>query len=77
MLDALSFRLMVIDHINKLDEEIDAKIEEKPSIINDIVDQNIIDEKEIKTKIEKEVNKLIFQKQSENIVAFKELWEKE
>ena len=77
MLDALSFRLMVIDHINKLDEEIDAKIEEKPSIINDIVDQNNIDEKEIKTKIEKEVNKLIFQKQSENIVAFKELWEKE
>ena len=77
MLDALSFRLMVVDHINKLDEEIDAKIEEKPSIINDIVDQNIIDEKEIKTKIEKEVNKLIFQKQSENIVAFKELWEKE
>ena len=68
---------MVVDHINKLDEEIDAKIEEKPSIINDIVDQNIIDEKEIKTKIEKEVNKLIFQKQSENIVAFKELWEKE
>ena len=68
---------MVIDHINKLDEEIDAKIEEKPSIINDIVDQNNIDEKEIKTKIEKEVNKLIFQKQSENIVAFKELWEKE
>jgi hypothetical protein len=27
--------------------------------------------------MEKEVNRLIFQKQSENIVAFKELWDKE
>ena len=77
MLDALSFRLMVIDHINKLDEEIEANIEERPSIYQNFVEQNNIDEKEIKTKIEKEVNKLIFQKQSENIVAFKELWEKE
>ena len=68
---------MVIDHINKLDEEIEANIEERPSIYQNFVEQNNIDEKEIKTKIEKEVNKLIFQKQSENIVAFKELWEKE
>ncbi len=28
-------------------------------------------------EVEIEVNKLIYQKKSENIVAFKELWEKE
>ncbi len=37
----------------------------------------MFNEKDMKAKIEKEVNKLIFQKQSENIVVFKELWEKE
>jgi hypothetical protein len=36
-----------------------------------------MDEREIKGKIEQEVNRLLYQKQSENIVAFKELWEKE
>ena len=36
-----------------------------------------LNEREMKAKIEKEVNELIYQKQSENIVAFKELWEKE
>lgn len=36
-----------------------------------------LDERDMKIKLEKEVNKLIFQKQSENIVAFKELWDKE
>ena len=41
------------------------------------MDPSKFNEKDQKAKIEKEVNKLIFQKQSENIVAFKELWEKE
>lgn len=36
-----------------------------------------LDERDMKIRLEKEVNKLIFQKQSENIVAFKELWDKE
>lgn len=31
----------------------------------------------MRQRIEKEVNRLIFQKQSENILAFRELWEKE
>ncbi|TNV88156.1 hypothetical protein FGO68_gene6076 [Halteria grandinella] len=68
VLDALSFRLMVLDHINKLDEAIQ---QQQPDIPTNL------DEQEIKAKIEKEVNQLIFQKQSENIVAFKELYEKE
>ena len=42
-----------------------------------MMDPKKFNEKDMKATIEKEVNKLIFQKQSENIVAFKELWEKE
>ena len=42
-----------------------------------LVDPRQFNEKDLRSKIEKEVNKLIYQKQSENIVAFKELWEKE
>ncbi len=45
--------------------------------LSHIIDGNQLNEKDMKAKIEKEVNKLIYQKQSENIVAFKELWEKE
>ncbi len=36
-----------------------------------------VDERQVKIKIEREVNRLILQKQSENIVAFKEMQEKE
>lgn len=42
-----------------------------------MIDPAQFNEKDMKVTIEKEVNKLIYQKQSENIVAFKELWEKE
>lgn len=42
-----------------------------------MVDPQKFNERDMKASIEKEVNKLIYQKQSENIVAFKELWEKE
>ena len=42
-----------------------------------MMDPKKFNEKDLKANIEKEVNKLIYQKQSENIVAFKELWEKE
>ena len=60
---------MVLDHINK----IQAPNEE----IEELKKEQAPDEKTVKNKLEKEVNRLIFQKQSENIVAFKELWEKE
>jgi hypothetical protein len=42
-----------------------------------MMDPQKFNERNMKATIEKEVNKLIYQKQSENIVAFKELWEKE
>ena len=35
------------------------------------------DQKKIRQQIENEINRLLFQKQSENIVAVRELWEKE
>ena len=86
VIDALSFRLMVLDHINKMQAKNDAieraqrsnSLRSAGSTSNNIHDKLFdIDEREIKGKIEQEVNRLIYQKQSENIVAFKELWEKE
>lgn len=70
ILDALSFRLMVLDHINKLHVE----NEEQKALRSASLRSNVsgqanagahqklfeIDEKEIKGKIEQEVNRLLY-----------------
>lgn len=61
VLDALSFRLMVIDHINKIEDEMEENDGDgAPAGFDpDALNENL-DEKDIKDKIEKEVNQLIF-----------------
>ena len=66
ILDALSFRLMVLDHIKKKSNAavvgMEDSEEENEKDDFDNIEGDVIDEKEIKIKLEKEVNKLIFQK---------------
>jgi hypothetical protein len=81
VLDALSFRLMVMDHMNKIEEELAKKRLEHLAELGDAGEGGIDDamtsgEHRVRD-IELEVNRLIYQKQSENIIAFRELWEKE
>lgn len=73
VLEALSFRLMVLDHISKLYEE---RMQQQIEAGQDGEVPLELDERAARIKMEKEVNRLIFQKQSENIVAFQELWAK-
>lgn len=80
MLDALSFRLMVLDHIQKhYQEQQIAKLKTEDRMLppSAQMTMNHDQEKEIKEQLQKEINKLIFQKQSEHISAVKEVSEKE
>lgn len=83
VLDALSFRMMIIDHLNKLEAEVKKQHMEKlqanggkPSDTNNDPPVTWLNKKGIR-ECEKEVYKLIYQKKSDQIVSFKELWEKE
>lgn len=81
MLDALSFRMMIIDHLNKLEadykkETVDnVRINGKKSTDNPQIGTKL--NKEGIREVETEVYKLIYQKKSHNILSFKELWKKE
>ncbi|TNV88195.1 hypothetical protein FGO68_gene12429 [Halteria grandinella] len=84
ILDALSFRLMVLDHIKKQGahqgEVGGEKGNEEKTLQEEndkMVQANVDMEALIKDQMQKEINKLIFQKRSENIAAVKEVWEKE
>ena len=66
VLDALSFRMMVIDYIIKFEQEGQLPLRD-----------GMIDELAVKELLEKEINKLIYQKQSDNIKVFRYLWEKD
>lgn len=78
MLNALSFRLMVMDHMNKLEEELARRplADHNEKMATGGGDDQGSGDHQVRD-IELEVNRVIYQKQSENIVAFKELWEKE
>lgn len=64
---------MVNEHIVKMEEK---EREEKGESAT-TPSQGHAEMHQMQGKIEKEVNRLIFQKQSQNILAFKQLWEKE
>jgi len=64
---------MVNEHIVKIEE----KEREEKGVSPNIPSQGHAEMHQMQGKIEKEVNRLIFQKQSQNILAFKQLWEKE
>ena len=81
VLDALSFRMMIIDHLNKLEAEVKKQYMEKIQAnggrpLGSGPPQTKLNKEGIR-EVEKEVYKLIYQKKSEQIVSFKELWEKE
>jgi hypothetical protein len=78
VLDALSFRLMVIDHLKKLEEE--KRMTQKTSAENREQDFRRMDsqvQKNMKEQLEKEVNKLIYQRNSANITAVQNMVAKE
>lgn len=81
VLDALSYRMMIIDHLNKLESDF-----KKENVENVRVNgKKLTDNQQIVTKLNKEgireveidIYKLIYQKKSLNILSFKELWKKE
>lgn len=83
VLDALSFRMMIIDHLNKLEAEVKKQYMEKLQANKgknrDGESGEVVTKlnKEGIREVEKEVYKLIYNKRSQQIVSFKELWEKE
>lgn len=64
VLDALSFRVMVIDHMKRQHGE-------KAEIELDLMDPE--EEMRIKQELQKEINKLIFQRKSEGIMAVQDM----
>jgi recombinational DNA repair protein RecT len=67
-----------MDHMNKIEEELARKrLEHLAELGEGAKDDSHNTEEHRVRDIELEVNRLIYQKQSENIVAFRELWEKE
>jgi hypothetical protein len=55
-----------------------AEVGEKDEVVLDVMEQmNAIDVREVKATIEEEINRLVVNKDSYNILAFKELREKE
>lgn len=75
--------MMVIDHLNKLEADVKKqqmeKLQANGGKQTDTENAQVVTmlNKEGIREVEKEVYKLIYQKKSENIVSFKELWEKE
>ena len=78
VLDALSFRLMVLDHMKK-----NHKTEEDNKLIRQLTAASLNHlitkemEQQLRQEMSKEINKLIFQKNSEAITAVKEVSDKE
>ncbi|TNV88168.1 hypothetical protein FGO68_gene5359 [Halteria grandinella] len=77
VLDALSFRMMIIDHLNQLEAEVKKQHANEGNQSNGQGQVVTKLNKEGIREVEKEVYKLIYQKKSERIVSFKELWQKE
>ena len=67
VLDALSFRLMVIDQLKQKSDKPD----------NVLIRSDSMMELEVKEKLSKEINRLLFQEQSDNITVVQDIIMKE